>query len=360
MKTKAKTNIKNFLQFFLFFLLMGLTFYTIFRKNDLQEILTAVKNLHPFYLICAFACGLFFVCGEGFMIWYLLRPLKGESSEISSRKISLFSCFAYSFVGFFFSGITPSATGGQPAQLLLMKKDGLPLGSSTLTLMTVAVLYKFILVIIGLGILFVWKDGLALYLGSYMNLYYLGIFLNGILVFFLLLFMLHGVWMEKLLFQIEKLCIRIHLCKPSDTRKDTFHRLIADYQNTLHFFIHNKSRIVFMTVCTFLQRCSLFLLTYLIYRGLGITGHSPLLIMVLQASVYIAVDMLPLPGSQGISELMYHAVFLHIFSENYLAASMCITRGISFYFLLIIGAVVSLLRFAPKGKLFRKKILLRF
>ena len=70
---------------------------------------------------------------------------------------------------------------------------------------------------------------------------------------------------------------------------------------------------------------------------MGLSGFHAVTVMLLQAAIYIAVDMLPLPGSQGISELMYHAVFAPVFTGGTLAASMCITRGISFYFLLLLG-----------------------
>ncbi len=52
-----------------------------------------------------------------------------------------------------------------------------------------------------------------------------------------------------------------------------------------------------------------FFLTYVVYRGLGLYGTPMLDIILLQASVYIAVDMLPVPGAQGITEAMYRAVF---------------------------------------------------
>ena len=87
------------------------------------------------------------------------------------------------------------------------------------------------------------------------------------------------------------------------------------------------------------------MLTSFIYQGFGLSGHGTLLIMALQASVYISVDMLPLPGSQGISELVYASVFASVFTETYLASSMCVTRGLSFYFLLILGSVISLFYF---------------
>lgn len=329
-----KPKLSKILEAAFFLLIMLLTFYAVFSQNDLFEIVSSIQNLNPFYFICASFSAIFFVCMEGFMIWYLLR--------LTEKGIPLFRCFSYSFIGFFFSGITPSATGGQPAQLVAMKKDGIPLSSATLTLMTVAVLYKLILAATGVAILFFWKEGLSAYFGNYMALYYLGIFLNSALVVLLLLIMMHGNWMENLLLHVESLCVKIHLCKPSGKRTKAFHQLISDYQETLQFLLKNKPKILFTAVCTFMQRCSLFLLTYFIYRGFGLSGHSPLLIMALQASVYIAVDMLPLPGSQGISELIYISIFNPIFTNAYLTSSMCVTRGLSFYFLLIMGACVTI------------------
>lgn len=93
---------------------------------------------------------------------------------------------------------------------------------------------------------------------------------------------------------------------------------------------------------TFLQRFTVFVLTYVVYRGLGLSGTSLLDIVCVQASVYIAVDMLPVPGAQGITEAMYACVFGSIFRGHYLAASMCITRGVSFYAVMVIGAAVFL------------------
>lgn len=325
----TKKIIKQGCQLLLFLLLMALTFYTIFHNNDIGEIFTALKSLQPSYFFLAVLCALFFVCTEGFMIWYLL--------QLTGKAPGLIRCFGYSFIGFFFSGITPSATGGQPAQLVSMKKDGIPLGDSTLTLMAVALLYKLVLVLTGIGLLFFRRDILYTYLGGYMALYYLGLFLNSLLVVLLLLVMFHGQWMERLLLSAEQIGIRLHLCRLSEKRREVFHRTVADYQSTLGFFLTHKSKILFAAFCTFLQRCSLFLLTYLIYRGMGLSGFHAITVMLLQAAIYISVDMLPLPGSQGISELMYHTVFAPVFTGGTLAASMCITRGISFYLLLLLG-----------------------
>ena len=69
------------------------------------------------------------------------------------KKTKLHQCIRYSFIGFFYSCITPSASGGQPAQIYYMSKDGLDVSISTLVLMIVTITYKAVLVLVGFVVL---------------------------------------------------------------------------------------------------------------------------------------------------------------------------------------------------------------
>ena len=82
---------------------------------------------------------------------------------------------------------------------------------------------------------------------------------------------------------------------------------------------------------TFLQRRTVILITGMVYLGFGHSGSSLFHILAVQAAVYIAVDMLPVPGAQGITELMYAAVFGGVFGAQYVKASMVLVRGMDFY-----------------------------
>ena len=44
--------------------------------------------------------------------------------------------------------------------------------------------------------------------------------------------------------------------------------------------------------------------------------------------------------AQGITELMYQAVFAHVFTGMYLIPSMLVSRGINFYFLLVVSLII--------------------
>ncbi|MGN1148074.1 MAG: lysylphosphatidylglycerol synthase transmembrane domain-containing protein [Lachnospiraceae bacterium] len=324
---------KKLLSAVLFLGLAAITFYVVFKNQDFGELMEAIGQMQKGYLVLAIVTALFFVSAEGILIWYLLKSI--------GDKAKLLSCLKYSFTGFFYSGITPSATGGQPMQLYYMSKDGHKVADSTVVLMSVATAYKLVLVLMGVGISVFWWGGLQSYLGAYLPLYFLGLFLNAALVAILLAIMLNGPGMERFIHAAERLLVKLHLLKPSDKRKESIHTLVEQYQETVGFLKTHVRVVGFLLGFTFIQRCSVFILTYFVYKGMGLTGTNAFTVMALQAVVYIAVDMLPLPGSQGITELMYTAVFRNVFVGSSLTVSMCISRGLNFYMLLIISAVVA-------------------
>lgn len=324
---------KNIISAIILLLLASLTISVMLKGNDMGAVAAAASELEISFLAAAAAVALFFVAAEGIMIWYLMRAL-GEPAKI-------INCIRYSFAGFFFSSITPSATGGQPMQLYYMQKEGHKISNSTVVLMTVAVIYKLVLVVMGLGILLFYQEQLAGYLGGYLYLYYLGLFLNTALVAVLLFVMISPRCFQGMVTGGEKLLKKLHLLKHSKERTKKLIEMADQYHGAVVFFLKNKSKIAVIIGFTVIQRCSVFFMTWLIYKGLGMEGQSMLTVMIVQASVYIAVDMLPLPGAQGITEMMYKTAFALIFPGAYLTASMCITRGLNFYFLLMVSGIVA-------------------
>ena len=123
-------------------LIFSITVYMVFKGEDLGEIIHTVRQADPVYLLISVVCVVLFILGESVIIFYMMRTL--------GAKVKMGHCALYSFVGFFFSCITPSASGGQPMQIYFMKKDKLPIPVTTLVLMIVTITYKAVLVVIGI------------------------------------------------------------------------------------------------------------------------------------------------------------------------------------------------------------------
>ena len=141
-------------------LIFSITVYMVFKGEDLGEIIHTVRQADPVYLLISVVCVVLFILGESVIIFYMMRTL--------GAKVKMGHCALYSFVGFFFSCITPSASGGQPMQIYFMKKDKLPIPVTTLVLMIVTITYKAVLVVIGIVIWIFGRGFLEGYLGQYM------------------------------------------------------------------------------------------------------------------------------------------------------------------------------------------------
>ena len=243
----------------------------------------------------------------------------------------------------------PTGVDGQ-ATILLQNGTG---QMATVALTIVAMLYKFVLVLIGVFIAIFFNSTLNRYLEGYMYLFYFGLSLNFIVVVVLIFLMINPNAFRRIARKCERGLVKTHILKPSVDRVRRITKLAKEYNMAVTAFMKNIKTIVITAFVTVLQRCSIFFITYFIYRGMGLNKESVVLITVLQASVYVAVDLLPLPGSQGISELMYQTTFGLIFIGAYLPASVLITRGISFYLPLIVGFAVTIIFHFVKG---RKKI----
>lgn len=312
--------------------LIGLTCFVIVQNNDMTAVFAAISAADTDWLLVGAAAALFFVVAEGGIIWYLLRTL--------GLRIRMTHCAAWSFIGFFFSGITPSATGGQPVQLFYMKREGLSFSETTPVLMVVAVLYKFVLAVLGILFLLFRGRTLAGYFGQHVWLFYLGIILNIAVVMILIWVMVTPQYAERAALYLEGCLVRVRILRVSQEREEKIRSAVKRYGEVVQFFRKNPKKIAVATGMTLIQRSSLFLLTWCIYCSMGLYQESIWTIMMLQAAVYIAVDMLPFPGAAGISELVYTVVFASVFPGELLAASLCISRGISFYFVLLFSAAV--------------------
>ena len=101
----------------LFLILIVFTFYFVFRGMDLNTVVTTISKTNVFYLLIGALCMCIFLLCEASNFRRNLTAL--------GYKTSLKQCINYSVQGFFFSSITPSASGGQPMQAYQMYKESL-------------------------------------------------------------------------------------------------------------------------------------------------------------------------------------------------------------------------------------------
>lgn len=332
-KTDMKNKKKIIGNGIFLFLVLGLTLYGVFHGEDLGLIWENVKKADNRYLFPAVICVIFFIWGESIIIHYLLYTL-----QIRLKK---WKCFLISSVGFFFSCITPSASGGQPMQMVYLKKEKIPISVSSVVLMIVTITYKLVLVMLGLFVLFFQPRITDTYMQNVMPVMWLGLWLNVFCVTFMLLLTFHPQLMRQILIKGHEVLVKMHILKKKTSRLEKLEGAMVEYQKTAEYLKNHPGVVGIVFLITCLQRVALFFVTYFVYRSFGLHQYSMYDIVILQGMISVAVDMLPLPGGMGISEKLFSMLFTGIFGQVKVLAGLILSRGLSYYTELLISAVMT-------------------
>lgn len=310
-------------------LVFVLTIYGVFHGEDLGDVMEVIENADKRWLLPGIALVAFFIWGESVIIWYMMR-----SYGIHLKKTS---CFLFSSVGFFFSCITPSASGGQPMQIYYMKKEKVSIPVATVILMIVTITYKFVLVAIGIGIAVFGRGFLHQYLEGILPVFYLGLGLNIFCVTFMTVLVFHPDLARNFLVKGLKILERLHLLRKRESRLKKLEDSMDTYRETAAY-LKGHPRVIFNVILiTFAQRMALFAVTWFVYRALSLSGTGFWTILFLQAVISVSVDMLPLPGGMGISETLFLNIFVPVFGSC-LLPGMVLSRGLGYYGELLISA----------------------
>lgn len=318
----------------LFLLLVAITACWLFRSMDPPAIAAAFRQAKKGYILASAGMMVLFTAGEALKMRRAFFML--------GRKISCWKCVSFSFVGFYFNAVTPSASGGQPAQLYYMKKDGIPLPCSTLALLILALVHQLVMVTYSLLMFFTYRSFIFCHLGAMTPLFLFGVLFN-LLIFCCILFVMfspkaaqRGAGAVLLLLQ------RLSFVKDCCKIKERLDRQIEEYQNGALCLKRQPGGFCSVAAITILQNTASFLVPYFIYRAFGLSGFSPLEIIAVQSVLNISVSSLPLPGAVGVSENGFLLLFRTFFGTQLIFPAMLLCRGINFYSLLLFSGIVSL------------------
>ena len=337
----VKKKRKVLLNAAVFFLVLFLTVYGVFHGEDLGDLQEAIQKSRVQWLIPAVLCVFVFIWGESIIIWYMMRSY--------GIKLKKRICFLFSSVGFFFSCVTPSASGGQPMQIYYMKKEKIPIPISTVVLMIVTITYKLVLVVIGLGIMVFARGFLEQYLGEVLLIFYLGLALNVFCVTFMMILVFHPFLAKRIMVTGLKFLEKLHLLKHREGRLMKLEMSMDLYNETAGFMKKHMGLMLHVFLTTFMQRIALFAVTCFVYRSFGLIGTSWVTVLTLQSVISVSVDMLPLPGGMGISESLFLTIFRPVFG-TLLLPGMILSRGLGYYSELLISAAFTLVTMVVFGR----------
>ncbi|WP_297208811.1 lysylphosphatidylglycerol synthase transmembrane domain-containing protein [uncultured Flavonifractor sp.] len=314
--------------------LMVITFWVLLRDMPLARLQSVLWQLRPGWLVGGLGLMLLMLCFEASCTRQILPCL--------GHRTSLLRCLSYSFAGFYFSAITPSATGGQPAQIYCMARDGVSAAHGTLNMLLLAMCYQVTLLLFGAlaAVLFPW---LLVEMGSgMMLLLFYGILVNVALTVGMLCLMFLPNAARRICSGVLSLLVKLRLVRDRAGAETQLERQMEEYRRGADCLRRNPTLPVRLLGCTVLQLAALFSVPFMVYRAFGLSGHGVLELLGAQALLTLAVGSLPLPGAVGASEGGFLQAFRLFFGAGLVTPAVLVARGISFYSFMVLSGVISL------------------
>lgn len=312
----------------LFILIILLTFYIILKDQNIDEILSALSRIDLKYILIAVICMCIYLTCEGINIGRTLKALGEKSTFYRNIK--------YALIGFFFSSVTPAASGGQPMQIYYMNKDKISVANSTLALLINLISVQVVTISIAIISLF--------FNYGYMNWILIGLFILGILLnataLTLLLISVLSKRMTNGLINIVIKLLRFFKIKNIEDKKDRLEKELIKYQSSATYIKSNKKVILRALLTTYIQFLVFYSISYWIYRSFGLNEYNIWHILSMQSVLYATVSGIPSPGAVGVSEGGFLEIFRNIYSNGMLHEAMLLNRGVSFYLFVIISSVI--------------------
>ena len=324
---RTKKYIRNL---FLFIFLIWLTFYVLLKDQNMGNLFEILKNVNFSFVLIGLGCMVIYFLCESLNIRRTLNAL-GE-------KVSLLRCYKYTLIGFFYSSITPAASGGQPMQIYYMHKDGIKAANSTLSL--VINLWSFQIITIGMSLisLIFFYDFLDTGL---LILFTIGISLN----FIALLLLIIGIFSKKLSSKLVNLAIiimkKLRLRKLEEKEK-SLRDALEKYTGSAKYIRANRKIILRQFITAIIQQITYYSIPFWVCKAFEINEFNIIKVISLQSIVYATVSGIPSPGAVGVSEGAFVSIFKNIFGTELINGAMLLNRGISFYLIIIICSIVVL------------------
>ena len=316
-----------------------LTIYSLFYSGGLSvpELWQKVKEASPVWLIPAALCMLGFIFFEGRSLVLILRTLGYPAKKRRG--------FLYASADIYFSSITPSATGGQPASAYFMRKDGISGAAITVSLILNLTMYTLAIITLGLFSLIFFPGIFWEFALPCKIMILIGIVMMSLLTVFFILLLKKQAILLKLCNVIVSIMEKFNFKKAAERFRRGIDSTLEKYKECVVTLGDKKGILVKTYLLNLLQRASQILVTVFCYYAMHGNIPEGLKIFAIQTYVVMGSNFIPIPGAVGISEFLMYFGYAGLMGEEASCSLAILSRGISFYTCSIISIFTVILGF---------------
>ncbi len=332
-------NLKKLLPKLLLFLVVTIVVVILlFSFNDVSAIVHVLNDVSWRWMLVAFL----------FLFLYLLfNPLSLFllGREKDKENISFKHSFEIGTIEYFFNGITPFSSGGQPFQVYAYNKIGIKPARSTGILLLNFVVSQMAIVLLCLLSL-VYFNELTRQNDFLKWMVLIGLIINFLILFFFLSLGISKT-MRNLLFKLVSFILHRKIFKGRLERfVFSFEEYCKGAQRTFQSLMQQKIKFACCLIFKLIALICYYMIPFFILKALNLSiGISSLLLSTAMTTFSVAMTCyIPTPGASGGIEFAFQSLFQTIvyMPSSVAASGMLLWRFLTYYILMLISFIVYL------------------
>lgn len=311
-----------------------------FSTTELGNAWDALETLDPIWLLAALACWFGHIFFNALGTYYFVKGQK--------KPLTLKQALYASTIGFYYSYITPGATGGQPMQVYTMKKYDVPVAVGTSAVTTKFICTQSAISLLALGLFLTNRPFIYEQLAGAIWIVRIGWVINAAVIPLAILAAFRRNMIRSLVTFFIRLGAKLHLVKKPEDSVENSLKMLDGFYACFTRLMKQPINMVIQLLIAVLEMLSLLCITLCVYKAFGpqVVGEknpTMLQLLTMASLLYVSASYTPLPGASGANEGGFLLYFQDMFSGSTIRMALLVWRFFSYYMFLITGMFMSLL-----------------
>lgn len=317
----------------LIIIVIGIFVFIATLSTNFKDITQTLKNLKIHWL--------YFAIFLTFLWQFLIGVILARLTRFLYAPYKYRQGFFNALIASFFHGITPSSSGGQFAQTYVFKKQGVDPSTSICVLWLDFILYQTTLCVTTLILIVVKYSYFKYTYDNWFHLIIIGFLINSVIIvglYAIARFEKFHIWIST---KGVKLAKKLRIIKNEETAKQNLEKRVYQFQNELKKIVGNWSLIIEVVILNVLRLFVYYAIPFVIFLSLDLKVNLDIFITSITITAFVSMlsSFVPLPGGAGGTESLFILMFSHLFSLGEVQTNMILWRFITYYLLMIFGAV---------------------
>lgn len=302
-------------------------------KDNYQEILSMIKGANVGWLLVIPALAILYQV----IIGWILKRL----TLLSNPKYKLSQGVVNAFVASFFHGVTPSASGGQFAQIYIFKKQGVRVSDSASILWMDFIIYQSTMVASVFILILLKFTYFYAHYSQFFLLVLVGFMINGAIIiglWALVTFPKVYTWLSTKGILIG---VKLHIVKDREKALANLDIQLERFASETKKLKGHRKTIILVILANFVRLFVYYIIPYFCALALNIPVDANLILDILALSSFVSMIncFIPIPGASGGTEATFILMFSTIFGSVGASSIMILWRFITYYFVMILGGL---------------------